>query len=63
MEEWGQRYPSVFKKSFGLCSKISVKLELKEGSKPVYMRAQPVAIPFREAADKALERLLANVTL
>ena len=29
-EEWGQRYPNVYKGGLGLCSKISVKLELKE---------------------------------
>lgn len=41
-----------------LCTKIEVKLELKDNYKLVHLPARPVAIPYREAVDKELDRLL-----
>ena len=62
-EGWNAKYPEVFKEGLGRCSKIRVSLELKEGVRPVHLRARPVAEPFRDAVNKELDRLLANGTI
>ncbi|XP_003742186.1 uncharacterized protein LOC100904270 [Galendromus occidentalis] len=56
--KWRSRYPDVFKEGLGLRSKVRVRLDLKEESRPVHLRARPIAAAFRDAVDKELDRLL-----
>lgn len=51
-----QKFPDVFNGG-GLCTKASVKLQLKEGVQPVFCTKRPVAYAVQEQVDKELDRL------
>lgn len=50
-------FQSVFSEKLGLCTKTSVKLELKENCKPVFCPKRLVAYAMRSAVDEELDRL------
>ncbi|XP_041766349.1 uncharacterized protein K02A2.6-like isoform X2 [Anopheles merus] len=53
---WEKRFPTVFK-GMGLCLKSRIKLEIKEGSHPVFRPKRPVAYAMLQTVDEELDRL------
>ncbi|XP_041771477.1 uncharacterized protein K02A2.6-like [Anopheles merus] len=51
-----RRFQEVFN-GMGLCTKASVKLQLKENVRPVFCPKRPVAYAVQELVDKELDRL------
>lgn len=52
------QYPSIFSDKLGRFNKYKVSLQLKDNSKPVFIRARPIAFALREKIDKEIDRLL-----
>lgn len=52
------RYPDLFSGKLGCFNKYKVKLTLKEGSKPVFCKARPVAFALRDKVESEIDRLV-----
>nr|XP_049466096.1 uncharacterized protein K02A2.6-like [Anopheles coluzzii] len=53
---WEERFPTVFR-GMGLCTKSSIKLKVKEGSRPIFRPKRPVAYAMLKTVDEELDRL------
>lgn len=52
------QYSEVFSDQLGCFNKYKVKLQLKEGAKPVFLKARPVPFSLRDKIDKEIDRLI-----
>lgn len=52
------QYPKLFSDKLGTFNKYKIKLLLKEGTKPVFCKARPVAFALREKVEKEIDRLV-----
>lgn len=52
------RYPKLFSDKLGTFNKYKIKLLLKEGAKPVFYKARPVAFALRDKVEKEIDRLV-----
>ncbi|KAL0821769.1 hypothetical protein ABMA28_005190 [Loxostege sticticalis] len=52
------QYSEVFSDHLGCFNKYKIKLQLKEGAKPVFLKARPVPFSLRDKIDKEIERLI-----
>lgn len=50
-------YPTVFAEGLGYCAKFKASLQLKEGAKPVFIKAQPLPFALKPAVEKEFKRL------
>ncbi|XP_061727739.1 uncharacterized protein K02A2.6-like [Cydia pomonella] len=53
-----QNFPQLFSDNLGCFNKYQVKLTLKEGSKPIFFKARPVAFALRDKLSKEIDRLV-----
>ena len=52
-----QEHQEVFRNEFGLMTQFEVKLTIKQGSKPVFVRPRSVPYALREPLEQALDRM------
>ncbi|XP_063358759.1 uncharacterized protein K02A2.6-like [Cydia amplana] len=53
-----KEYPQLFSDELGCYNKTKIKLTLKENSKPVFIKARPIAFALRDKIDKEIDRLV-----
>ncbi|XP_053662042.1 uncharacterized protein K02A2.6-like [Anopheles marshallii] len=54
--KWESRFPTVFNGT-GLCTKASIKLQVKENVRPTFCPKRPVAYAMQTTVEKELDRL------
>ncbi|XP_059061515.1 uncharacterized protein K02A2.6-like [Achroia grisella] len=59
----GTRYSEVFADELGRFTGGRVSIHLREGARPVFMRARPLAYALREPVERALEQLVSDGVL
>lgn len=60
VETLSSRYSEVFSDGLGRYTGGEVSLHVREGARPVYMRARPLAYALREPVERALDQLVAD---
>lgn len=60
IESLSSRYSEVFAEGLGRYTGGEVSLYVREGARPVYMRARPLAYALREPVERALDQLVAD---
>ncbi|XP_049866275.1 uncharacterized protein K02A2.6-like [Pectinophora gossypiella] len=58
IEELQKRYPKLFSDKLGAFNKYKINLPLKEGVRPVFFKARPIAFSLRDKVGAEIDRLV-----
>ncbi|XP_026316320.1 uncharacterized protein K02A2.6-like [Hyposmocoma kahamanoa] len=58
VEQLQKRYPRLFSNKLGVFNKYKINLPLKEGVRPVFFKARPIAFSLRDKVGTEIDRLV-----